>query len=287
MGTRILTILLLSLLFHFSSFSQSCVDFESLVLGATYGSPGNQPGDIIFTENGIPVSVEYFYPTAVDTAFDFCEIVDPVWGGFGTGNVMVCFAINLKFDYAGLAFTVNRVTLDLKDFSAQPSPWGNIAINGEPVYFGEFTNYSPPPGFTFVIDYIGQEGTITIRGPVNTLLFGGVELEMDDICAEDSTLSNVSGNFGELPKTFLLNQNFPNPFNPNTLISFSIPETGHTKLDIYDVLGNFIITLINEELPPGKYESEFTTDAALPSGIYFYKLTSGYYVETRKMVLLK
>jgi len=94
--------------------------------------------------------------------------------------------------------------------------------------------------------------------------------------------------------TFSLAQNYPNPFNPTTKIKYTIPivETKHTSsqqmvtLKIYDVLGNEVATLVNEEIFAGEYEAEFNGNN-LPSGIYFYQLIAGTFIQTRKMVLLR
>ena len=85
---------------------------------------------------------------------------------------------------------------------------------------------------------------------------------------------------------FSLEQNYPNPFNPSTTIKYSIPSSGFVSLKVYDVLGNEVATLINEEKSAGSYEVEFSA-AGLSSGIYFYKLQSGNLVETKKMILLR
>jgi hypothetical protein len=85
---------------------------------------------------------------------------------------------------------------------------------------------------------------------------------------------------------FRLLQNFPNPFNPKTKIYYQIPELIFVTLKVYDVLGNEITTLVNDEKPTGEYEVEFD-GVGLPSGIYFYRMKAGDYIETRKMVLLK
>ena len=98
--------------------------------------------------------------------------------------------------------------------------------------------------------------------------------------------------------TFSLYQNFPNPFNPSTKIKYEIPAVGtrdrvSVQLKVYDVLGNEVATLVNEEKQPGTYEVEFSTNShsgesrKLTSGIYFYQLKSGNFVETKKMILLK
>ncbi|MCH7772174.1 MAG: T9SS type A sorting domain-containing protein [Bacteroidetes bacterium] len=87
-------------------------------------------------------------------------------------------------------------------------------------------------------------------------------------------------------KGFYLSQNYPNPFNPTTNISYSISQRSFVTLKIYDVLGNEVTTLINKEVLAGSYEVEF--DASnLPSGIYFYQIRAGAFVDTKKLVLLK
>jgi hypothetical protein len=88
------------------------------------------------------------------------------------------------------------------------------------------------------------------------------------------------------PNYFALDQNYPNPFNPSTTISYSVPETEFVTLKVYDVLGNEIASLVNEEKPAGKYEVDFN-GAELSSGIYFYRLQAGSFIETKKMVLMK
>ncbi|MCH7774465.1 MAG: T9SS type A sorting domain-containing protein [Bacteroidetes bacterium] len=88
------------------------------------------------------------------------------------------------------------------------------------------------------------------------------------------------------PTDFTLEQNYPNPFNPSTKIIYTIPELIYVTLKVFDVLGQEIITLINEEKSAGRYEIEFDA-TALPSGIYFYKLQSENFVETKKMELTK
>ncbi len=88
------------------------------------------------------------------------------------------------------------------------------------------------------------------------------------------------------PSEFILEQNYPNPFNPTTTIKYQIPELSFVTIKVFDVLGNEIVTLLNEEKPVGSYEVEFD-GKGLPSGIYFYQLQSGNFIGTKKMILLK
>ena len=85
---------------------------------------------------------------------------------------------------------------------------------------------------------------------------------------------------------FNLDQNYPNPFNPSTTISFSIPSSGFTSLKVYDILGNEVAALVEEEKPAGNYKVSF--DASfLSSGTYFYRLSAGSFTEVKKMILIK
>ncbi|RKY91698.1 MAG: hypothetical protein DRQ01_07320 [Ignavibacteriae bacterium] len=85
---------------------------------------------------------------------------------------------------------------------------------------------------------------------------------------------------------YLLKQNYPNPFNPTTKIQFNIAEIGFVTLKIYDLLGNEITTLVNEEKPAGSYKVDFD-GSELPSGIYIYRLISANFSDSKKLILLK
>jgi hypothetical protein len=86
--------------------------------------------------------------------------------------------------------------------------------------------------------------------------------------------------------SFTLYQNYPNPFNPSTKIRYSVPQTSRVQIKVFDVLGNEIATLVNEEKPIGTYEVEWNA-TTLPSGVYFYQLKTDGYVETKKTILMK
>lgn len=89
-----------------------------------------------------------------------------------------------------------------------------------------------------------------------------------------------------IPESFDLYQNYPNPFNPSTNIKYSIPKSSLISIKVYDIIGNEIKTLVNEEKQIGTYELTWNA-ANLPSGVYFYRIQAGSFVETKKMILLK
>ena len=136
-------------------------------------------------------------------------------------------------------------------------------------------------GFSYYGDYQWEQDHWSLKGCIiSDTLYG----QMVDVKPDD--------NF--LPDKMELFQNYPNPFNPSTKIKFTIPnvETRHassvqrTVLKVYDVLGNEVTTLVNEEKFSGIYEVEFHA-SSLSSGIYFYELKAGNFIQTRKMILIK
>ena len=124
-------------------------------------------------------------------------------------------------------------------------------------------------------------------GQTNIIIKGCI---IDGVVYGDTIVVSVEDETPNLPAEFSLSQNYPNPFNPTTTIRFTISELRFTILKIYDVLGNEIATLVNEELPAGEYEVKFNPASGIrypASGIYFYQLRAGGFVQTKKMLLLK
>jgi hypothetical protein len=96
----------------------------------------------------------------------------------------------------------------------------------------------------------------------------------------------IDSETNQVPQQYVLNQNYPNPFNPTTTIKYEVPERSFVTLKVYDVLGKEVAALVNEEKPIGNYVIEF--DASnLPSDIYFYRLQTPNFTQTKKMILLK
>ncbi|KAB2847004.1 MAG: T9SS type A sorting domain-containing protein [Melioribacteraceae bacterium] len=102
----------------------------------------------------------------------------------------------------------------------------------------------------------------------------------------DPQLTTIADEQNKIPSTFSLSQNYPNPFNPTTVIKYQIPEYSFVNLKIFDILGNEVIELVNENKHTGYYEVHFNAKD-LTSGVYFYRLTAGKFSETKKMVVVK
>ena len=133
-----------------------------------------------------------------------------------------------------------------------------------------------------------QGGAVAISPEGNTIIVGGI--------ADNTNLgaawifipgtTSVEQTSNETPSSFLLEQNYPNPFNPSTNIQFALPQSGYVKLEIFSITGERVDVLISEELNAGKYNYEWS-GSNLTSGVYFYRLNAGSFIETRKMILLK
>jgi hypothetical protein len=165
---------------------------------------------------------------------------------------------------------------------------GVLAINASA------DSYTP---VTIPVTYINNEipdlGVILIQVTDQNLnpAASGSYAEIDDLSF--SILTDVNDEEASV-NDFSLEQNFPNPFNPSTKISWKSPVNGHQILKVYDIIGNEVATLVNEYRPAGSYEVDFNA-ANLPSGVYMYRLQAGdpsagsgqSFVQTRKMTLIK
>jgi|GEM_PF-4641407 len=178
-----------------------------------------------------------------------------------------------------------------------------------------FFSWNLPPAVTGLIQDLANGAIVNIQiSGSGTYQLNNFALlnQMKLMVYYNNIVSGVE-NIDELPSDFILEQNYPNPFNPTTKIKYSIPasslnpfskgEGTFVTLKVYDILGNEVATLVNEEQAPGVYEIEFDVSSSfrlvsagrspdglvrnLPSGIYFYQLRTSNFVQTKKMILLK
>jgi len=133
----------------------------------------------------------------------------------------------------------------------------------------EFTN--PHHSVSFIYNEIGSDGLLHVN-----------QLQPDLVGGK----APVAAGKPLMPTEWALNQNYPNPFNASTLISFALPEPTHVRLDVYNILGQKIVTLKDEVMEAG-YHNVTWNDDSNASGMYFYRLKTEQFTETRKMTLLK
>jgi hypothetical protein len=124
-----------------------------------------------------------------------------------------------------------------------------------------------------------------------SLMIGTTEVPMGgngSVTVSDSKamISLKLGGYSTLPKVFALSQNYPNPFNPSTTIKFDLPKDSRVSLKLFNIIGQEVITLVNEEQKAG-YKSVEWNASNVASGVYFYRIHAGDFVESKKLILLK
>ena len=211
-------------------------------------------------------------------------------------TVLKCFDENIILIHSVSNNKISRTIDggDTWDESPLTSSWGNdfefIPVNASKVFFTDYDKlfFSNDTGKTWIeilVDTTELKGRDIVftdsnngwilcdSGKVYKSSTGGIPTDVDEI------------DFS-VPDQFSLSQNYPNPFNPSTKISWQSPVSGHQTLKVYDVLGKEVAALVNEF----RYASSYTIDfnaSSLSSGIYFYKLQAGSFVQTKKMILIK
>ncbi|NOS85666.1 MAG: T9SS type A sorting domain-containing protein [Ignavibacteria bacterium] len=165
----------------------------------------------------------------------------------------------------------------------------SLAVTGNNVFAGTFDNgiyYSGNSGLSWMQINEGLTGldveSLLING---NYIFAGT-YDQGLFKRSLSEVLNINNLSSEIPKAYTLHQNYPNPFNPVTNINFSVPKTGVVKLTVFDAAGRETATLLNGRLSAGTYNYDFDA-SQLPSGIYFYKLESNDFSQTKKMILVK
>ncbi|MFA4937355.1 MAG: T9SS type A sorting domain-containing protein [Patescibacteria group bacterium] len=146
---------------------------------------------------------------------------------------------------------------------------------GNRVKVGFIGNNMPIVGEPILILRGAAGRSVTVTGKVNQ----GIPI------GEVSVVTGVEEQL-ELPKKFTLEQNYPNPFNPTTKIAFELPRAAKVHLGIYNMLGQQVVTLVDDRREAGRYEVMFD-GANVPSGVYAYRLRAGEFTETKKMILTK
>ncbi len=156
----------------------------------------------------------------------------------------------------------------------------NAALNWAATGFAICTNNNDQASPRMYIN--GNQGAIVVWQDYRS----GTSFDIYETGFNTTGLVGI-GNIGTVnPENYSLSQNFPNPFNPQTVINYNIPQNGNVKITIYDGLGRLVNTLIDQNQNAGSHEVTFNA-SSFATGIYFYKLESGSFVETKKMTLIK
>ena len=184
--------------------------------------------------------------------------------------------------WQGMAWSSNRLNFQLNN------PWIQLKDGGTPGYNSFITFYTDSlTGIKGGVVILSNSGTS--QNFNNASYIEALSMDILNYLHTKYTSIGIEPVGTEIPRKFELKQNFPNPFNPETVIGFSIPAargTEVTSLKIFDITGKEVAILVNGNLRPGNYNVKFNAKN-LPSGIYIYKLTSGDFSASQKMILVK
>ena len=247
-------------------------------IGGTYLNLGPFSGQGTAT---IPCSYTALFVRAY-LIMEYYSIVPVELTSFTTSVLQNEKAVQLNWT---TATETNNSGFEILRFAQNDNEWETIG------FVPGFGTTTEPKSYSFTDD-LSLTPNLTLT---HTLRYRLKQIDFDGT----STYSNeieVAVDF--LPKEFVLYQNYPNPFNPNTIISWQSPVSSHQTLKIYDVLGNEVVTLVDEYRPAGKYEVEFNPETSInypASGVYFYQLkvtepesSSGQgFISIKKMILLR
>ena len=287
---------------------------SSTVLGyvpgdADWNFVGPDIGDLVYLVNYMfndgPDVCELHVDVTGNCSFDISDLVKLVNYMFNGGPALECGCsdpnnevpklvpsdlVDLTVSHSGNATTV-VINSDLDLLGIQLELVGTGT--GEPVSALEdgIELIAGREGGRIKVGILDMEGAHAIDAGENLLFTIDGEWEIVSALAADRSFNTIVPTIGAkaetvVPTTFALDQNYPNPFNPTTDISFSLPKASEVTLDIYNTLGQRVETLVSDHLEAGQHT--VTWDASrVSSGIYFYRLTTGAFAETKKMVLLK
>lgn len=163
--------------------------------------------------------------------------------------------------------------------------------------YAPFVNIAPPVEDPAITLAPGQQDTMDVTMFCQNTGFAHIRLKLYNAAntaqfvEEDFyVMANITGieNISSIADKFALSQNYPNPFNPTTKINFSIPKNDFVTLKVYDILGNEVANIVNQNLTTGQYTVDFNSSQFnLSSGVFYYKLVTGSFVEVKKMMLVK
>jgi len=163
-------------------------------------------------------------------------------------------------------------------FLANPNNYNqSISFPPNPIY-AQFTDY-----YVDLIPYAGQNVFIGFRYYID-VSNDGVFVQVDDVSLLGTV--GISQNGTNIPSKFALNQNYPNPFNPTTKINFDLAKSSNVNLTVYNSLGQVVEKIFEGFKPAGSYQATFN-GSTLSSGVYYYRLETDFFTETKKMQLIK
>ena len=262
-------------------------DFEFDILGINESfndvSYSNNTGQLLPSKL-IPQQATLFGQPLLDKFNTYSPVPDsiqynPMYEGLA-GDQNWIDGFNVESDVVVDVMTETRGIAGQPNIQNLPCAMHRTLPNGNKIFFAGYWTYAVNTATNIIMPTYHWLGNTNESPAYQALLWLGIPIVTD-----------VSGNTNPLPTEFSLSQNYPNPFNPTTTIKYAINSRKLVTLKVYDILGSEVATLVNEEQGAGNYKVEFNlardSSPAIASGIYFYRLQTGDFVQTRKMIFLK
>ncbi len=268
------------------------VNHQSLFLGTSWGlTSGENPGDVMFNQDAIPVSCETFYFSGSASTFGQCRVTTTPVSAFGHDKVMRCEDINNQYDIAALGIITEMVSFEfLNDGSLE-----NLQVNGGTIFKNTFENMpaTVAPGVTMTVTSYstgsGTRGLVVLTGNIETLMVGGRVLYLDNLCITQGDLSHAGNSVNNI--SLQLHGSHPNPFNPRTTVSFSTQSNSLVLAQIFDIRGSLVKTLVDQNLEAGRHQFEWNGENSLgqrvATGGYLVEVRSGHEVQIQKITMIK
>jgi hypothetical protein len=237
---------------------------SSLLNPGTKGGGPSQFGTVVYSLTNSPAAMNYAFPSTFGTT----------WNTSYTENYSITVG----------GFPIVGSTTDYAESYAVDA-YGPMSLPGGATYQAlriRFEERSPDLRVGYI--FIAKEGAIVTVSALDTLNKSGA-IPVAGVSWISPTAVGVADEKTN-PAEYALFQNFPNPFNPATIIKYQVPVTSSVKLSVYDVIGREVAVLINETKTPGEYTATFDAKA-LSSGVYIYRLEAGNFVQSKRMLLVK
>ena len=227
----------------------------------------------------------------VEERFGVTQIDDVVWSVVSSGNAVpdyktvttdVLVDDNIAEAHEGMMLRFENVVITNNDAGFGEWAFSSDGTDDNALFADDNSN-DIASDFA-AMTWAGGERLAFLRG-IWWFSFGNYKL-VPETAADIGDVTNVANEDDGLPNRFALEQNFPNPFNPSTSIDYAVPATGHVTLEVFDLLGRQVRSLVDGSLPAGDYTVTFNA-GNLPSGLYLYRLTTSGKSVTKQMVLLK
>ena len=243
-----------------------------VVLSDTTTSDGSNAGDLVYAIAGT-IGGDILKGILEETTLTFEEVL------FFTGDPEVAAMVALQVLAQG---TYHLIGALYDEFGTD----GGVVLSLTDGEAWEYLNENLPDVVSAIgyfvpqRDYPNQQETYTLFAGVFNDTTNGAGVYKLDITVDVKEVSN------QIPSEYKLEQNYPNPFNPSTTIQFAIPQQSFVRVEVFNVMGEKVSALVSETLSSGTYEYEWNAEG-LPSGVYFYRLSTENYAQTKKLLLMK